>query len=1223
MAENYKVKSDYTALRKRSQITEKGDIFENDIMTITPLDTLFSDGQEIIYSDSNFKFSTRTDPDTKRKYNKNSWLKNPDGNENWTLGDINDAPVSDESKIRIKPNYSSLRDFAYYGSSTDMVHATINHVIMYFPGELYFSDDTFKPLDKNGYDITTMVFRSSADTEVTVFNTEDFRIIYNDLGINVETDYVNEEEVDNPNRYLTLSIQNYLMQKDGVVLEIEGTEQLTRQNFVKNLEYDGCGDGLLGYSVVGGIRIYVYIQDGETIYIYNQAFVDIEASGILVQSGDTVNYPLVAHGELTQPMTYVGVRAYGNLSQEGLNILDIPAFGKLFQTQIEATDVPIKTYGALNQNSGNNTAKTFKALTLRTLNRETGSTTNTLAGTSIRPKEEFVIEYYETIDEFEYILVNRQTNPIYKATFETPYETETGYEYTMENYTWPSRNNWNPEINTMAFNAYVMRLLKLAEYHDEFDSNNIWRMMTHEAIKNLDWTFFRENGDDVEDLSKIDSSRIEAILQLYARQYDGIKRYIDNIKYSNNITYNQKNNLPDYLLTDAVNISGFETHLPNPTGKTSVITKPLYSGLSEGYTEVDGNTNFMRNLKLNAHYINSLKGTRHGIEALLGLLGLHRDEYKITEYIGVAKGGDVCEIDVNKLNGVTDERAERDRYNCLYPSALDVEVINTNKDNISVDEDGATIYEGIACKPISVVNEEGDFEGRYVIPWYENGKTYDSGLYFQMKGGWSKKPVIDISELEIQGYRVIDFIPNGFVAGDNFYDETKNRIKFARDLQEMVSFLPNEVSNEDICYVADISALENMMGDFPLIEDEIQDESGNTVYSHYFILKDVMQSNNISSLENLGWKYIYLKDILRGTSIDGLKVLYQESIIEKTEGNNPHVTTKGYDGGSEYVEKLSKIFNYEIENNELTRFSTLDIESAITTYDFHIESGIVDNRKVDYFKPKYLSDLTEINQIEGNTYECTNTLSDVEDMIDVEDNKVICKKEFDIEAFGTLVQNNGALTNRMKLMGNFKNGVPSVLYNPEGGSEYQEPASYSLVNLKNMKIEFVDSPNVDAVSTAFVNEWQNYIRKVVVEYIKQILPSTTIFEWKFCQNYESIGIKAKGDLSQDFESIGIKATGDLKQHMEDDTLFRVGLSLDGELIQTEKEKMDMSLLMYGTLSQNDVIYKNVNLTLNADATQNEGEKTNVGVEVESSLIQDDSPTLTEIPAIGKIEQNNE
>lgn len=1108
MAGKYKIKSDYTLLRKKSQVTEKGDIFENNIMTITPLDTLFTDGQEILYSDSNFKFSTRTDTDTKRKYIKNSWVKNPDGDETWTLGDIDSAPISDESKIRIKPDYSSLRDFAYYGSAVDMVHATINHVIMYFPAELYCSNEDFRPIDRKGYYLETVTFDGE---EMPVSK---FKVIPNDFNINIESDFINEENITNPNRYLALSIQNYhQINPDGSIVE-----HIIKEKFVKNPDYDGCNDGIIGYAIVGDIKIYVYDQDGEKIYFYEYEIepklIDIEAEGVLEQQAPEEE------------------------------LIDIEASGVLEQLAPEEELIDIEASGVLEQ-----LAPSRNMLGMRLMGRNRASNDKiNLVGTSIRLNDEFVTEYFETIDEFESVLLDRQSNPIYKAVFETPYETDNGYSYVMQQYVWPSRNSWNPEINSTAFNSYLEGLINLAQYHDEFDSDNMWRMMTHEAIKNLDWTFFRENGEDVEDLSKIDTSRIGAIIQLYGRQYDGLKRYIDNIKYSNNVSYNQKNNLPDYLLTDVVELSGFEAILPNPTAKTDVVTETLYSGLSKGYSEVDGNVNFMRNLKINSHYINSLKGTRHGIQALLGLLGIKEDEYRITEHIGIAKGNDVCKMDLSKLNGISE--SEIDRYNCLYPSAIDVEAINTIKDNYPVIDGYDNLYDGIACKPVTVIDEDGNEEGRYVIPWYRNGEIYDSGLYFQMMGGWCKKPVIDVSELQIQGYDLKDFYPSGIIAGNKFYDETNNRIKFAADLYEMMGFLPNEVSEGDICYVGDISSLSEVMdGFFSVDVDEFKDENGKTVYSHYFILEKQERTDVVSVFDNQGWKYIYLNEILHGSSSDGLKVLYQESIKERSDGNNPHVAKKNYDSGEEYIRLFSDIFNYAIENNELTRLSTLDVESAVTTYNFNIEGGVIDNRKVDYFRPKYVSDLTEIEQTDGNSYSCLGYISEVEDMVD---------------SHHTYLCASG--------------GTSDTLYNPEGGNEYEEPASYSLVNLKNVKIEFSDSP-LDA--SGFTTEWQEYIRKVVVEYLKQILPSTTIFEWGFCNDFKVIDIEAYGELEQDYSEVSLTAHGSLTQIAEN-----IVLTAHGELTQNgTSDRVDVPVTVYGDIEQNEPTIDDVSVTLVGEQIQ--------------------------------------
>jgi hypothetical protein len=103
--------------------------------------------------------------------------------------------------------------------------------------------------------------------------------------------------------------------------------------------------------------------------------------------------------------------------------------------------------------------------------------------------------------------------------------------------------------------------------------------MTHEAIKNLDWTFVREQDGQNEDV-QIDSGKIEKILQLYARQYDGLKRYIDNIKNTNKITYNEKNNIPDYFLTDTVDIDGWDVKPLIATAKTDYYSNVLYDNMS-------------------------------------------------------------------------------------------------------------------------------------------------------------------------------------------------------------------------------------------------------------------------------------------------------------------------------------------------------------------------------------------------------------------------------------------------------------------------------------------------------------------------------------------------------------------------------------------------------------------------------------------------------------------
>lgn len=800
MADTYKTKADYTILRKRHQNASNGDIFENDYMTISPMDTIFSEDQDIISSDSNFKFSYRINNNLQKKHAKSGWIKTPDGSEEWTIEDaISGGSISDESKIRIKPNYNSLKDFAYYGSAVELVRGSLNDIIQNFPAELYFSEKTLKSeLEK-------------VNDNVKVPDT--WKLISNDFGINAHVDNVNASNVYNPLRYLSLSIDSYNLIKGDIITPLTGIT-ITTSNAT-------CDDNLTGKTiataVTSGVTIYTYLMGGKTYLYYTDSF------------------------------------------NEGLRI---------------------------------------------------------------RPNDDVVEEYFATIDEFEYVLLNRDSKPLYMSNFDTPYETDKGNFYKKETYIWPSKYNWNPDIESIGYENYVERLISLAEFHDEHDSNNIWRSMTHEAIKNLDWTFVRENGDDIEDLSKIDSSKIEIFLQLYGRQFDGLKRYIDTIKYSNQVSYNEKNNLPDYCLTDSVGNSGWDVKPLIATGKSEFYSDILYNNMSKGYSEVEANNNFMRNLKLNSRYILSNKGTREGIAALLGLLGIYRDEYEINEHVAIAKGNDTQEGYCHFVSGLT---------NMIYPNAEDIEFVNMKKDSL-LDDYAGDVYEGIGVKEVTA-NTEGQYYGKtYVVPWYVNGKKYDNGMYFQCDGGWGKiKSNFYPLSINVDCTPITAFSPTKI----DIYEETQNYLKFASDLNEMLDFTNSVIKKGMIVYVTDIENAANY------------GFTGNDL-SHYFVLENKDKSTTAN-----GWHAVTQTELDNASTEYAERIIYLESIRESTEGNNSHTGEGNYDDGKSYVNKLNSIFGGAIENNDLTRFTQADIEKAISKYTFNIETEYKDNKKCWYFGNGY------------------------------------------------------------------------------------------------------------------------------------------------------------------------------------------------------------------------------------------------------------------------------
>ena len=238
-------------------------------------------------------------------------------------------------------------------------------------------------------------------------------------------------------------------------------------------------------------------------------------------------------------------------------------------------------------------------------------------GLRIRPKQEYIEEFFSNLSDFEKVLLNRETK--YKATFYTYEEDdETGWFVTEKNYKWlTDEGDWNLLLKGINYSSYMDELSKLAIGYDELFSNSIWRDMTHESITNMDLT------ESYDDDAIVSSSKMKQTINVIGRQFDEIKRYIDNIKNSNTITYDKRQNTPDYFLSDNLSLSGWEMKDILTGISENIKTEPLYSSRVIGFSASDANSEFMRRLSLNFKGILSKKGTKQAIEELMSIFGFH------------------------------------------------------------------------------------------------------------------------------------------------------------------------------------------------------------------------------------------------------------------------------------------------------------------------------------------------------------------------------------------------------------------------------------------------------------------------------------------------------------------------------------------------------------------------------------------------------------------------
>lgn len=787
----YKKSKSLYSVKKFHTLTSGGTIFENDHITILPNDGLYDMS---LFSDSNFRYRVRSEENDKKRHSKSSWIK-PEGSENeyWTMNNITQKEVSDESKIVLKPNYSSLTEFAYYGSAVELIHATINDIILRFPGGIYFYDE---------YPLSIWV----GDVE--------YYKVANDFNIDCyKTGYISYESLKNPLRVLAASYKDYVDGENnplttGPEVEITGD----------------CKGSIIGKTTFAGKTFLIYLDsDGVKHLIYEKS----------------------KHND-------------------------------------------------------------YKGKTI------------------IKPNEKIINSFWETLDDFERVLLNRDTTPLYKATFETPYFTETGFYYTMKSYIWPTikEGEFTPDISSGRFQSYIQSLLSLAQFHDEYDSDNIWRMMTHESIKNLDWTFTDNNGNVYDDQTPLDSGRIKKIINIQGRLYDDLKRNIDSIKSVNNISYNQNGNIPDYFLSDVVENNGWEAKsISNFSGVSDEIKyineqkNKTHTAIIEkaGKTNSYINSSFFRRLALSSKYIQSMKGTRRGLEAIIGMFGYsYKDtpsvpgDFSISEYIVEAVGD--------------------------YPNYCETSRLRAMFDYVNNDEN-LNFMQGY---PVAKV-ELGDDDKDYLIPWFNRDMKYKYPIYFQSKGGWGK-----VSSKKIN--KNITLVTEIFNDNDlKLYSETSPYLRFHNNINDLIELPEAEIFNNLICYVEDISQLKTM---------GYNDGNNNSNYSHYFILDNIAFSTRLGLVDDCcGWRNIRNNEFdgTQELTPDGKKVLYLESITLNEKGNNSHTGRGNYDDGIDYFNQYKSIFGKDIEKGVTSKVVDEDDIIAIEKAGFELTDLQIDNKKCYYF----------------------------------------------------------------------------------------------------------------------------------------------------------------------------------------------------------------------------------------------------------------------------------
>lgn len=592
MAKKYiKTHSNYV-LSTKHQYTNDGTIYERDITTIGGRDQ-FAKGQVPIYRSGNFVITINNDNSVYRKVAENDWHRNDEG-EIWTLDTLKhyekDEPSSYDKKIVVKKDYLDLRDYAYYGSCAELMRVSVDDILRTYPGELfvpyeilyvsktdgsvqYTEEAAIAAFGENGYDVVKRGIKgtyTSFDDGVNGTTKEELELgmpysrmfnykgkslslIDNPFGINIHDNFIPDGA--NPLKYFADGgIDNYvgyLKLNNNDEVDIEGTWKFDSRHEYSlkvvntNWEKKDC------------------FQAGDCLGTITLCFSQIDYSfkttpglqrdsktGKVVESQDCCDDSLSIGGTVqvesysTSDCKY-SVTIYvfkGDNNEIKYLVEDLDKGGKIiFNDDNCITD----SAEAITDFSGDFKWENFVF--------------------RIRPRKEVIDEYFDNLELFEKVLLNRDSDPIYTASFELISDDDYGMHTYTKQFTFPTTyGGYNLGSNGQQFTNYVNSLSDVGEYYDSLFTDNLWRSMTHESIKNFDWTYTRRYEPGEEEPFVEGGTKIQKVIRLFGREFDEVKTYIDAIDDLNTVTYDDVNNIPDYFFTDKLEEEGWDVRLVHP-----------------------------------------------------------------------------------------------------------------------------------------------------------------------------------------------------------------------------------------------------------------------------------------------------------------------------------------------------------------------------------------------------------------------------------------------------------------------------------------------------------------------------------------------------------------------------------------------------------------------------------------------------------------------------------
>lgn len=294
----------------------------------------------------------------------------------------------------------------------------------------------------------------------------------------------------------------------------------------------------------------------------------------------------------------------------------------------------------------------------------------------IKPKQKIYDDFFENLSDLASFLLNKDDNGNYVSEFLFPKLSDSGEIVNVkETVYFPKFDEFNIDMFGDEFDKYTTKLNDLADSYDSVKTNLIARFLTTDSLREFD----------------TDDRKVNLIFQLYGKQFDDVKKYIDGITFMRNISYNKIENVPDLLIKNFASMLGFKTY---EIEDENTLIESLFqfdsTNTTKSITPAELDIEIWRRIMINAFYLFKSKGTRKSIEFILKLVGLPDEVFDLNEYVYLVDG----KLNVtNTLNSIYNDAPNFTPTTIFDSVPFDVNGYPTVPKTVRYQENGGYIYE--------------------------------------------------------------------------------------------------------------------------------------------------------------------------------------------------------------------------------------------------------------------------------------------------------------------------------------------------------------------------------------------------------------------------------------------------------------------------------------------------------------------------------------------------